>query len=334
MSMIDMLNPYAWIMQFRRSMYRTGILRSHRIGIPVISIGNLSSGGTGKTPIVLWLAHYLRSECHKSVAVVLRGYKRNTSGLLVVSDGKAINAMTSQSGDEAQLYAQERYIVICDEDRVRGSLKAKELGANVILLDDAFQHRRIKRDLDIVIINALEGIPHVIPFGNGREEASALADAGLVIVTNATSNVANLMSEIRRNTSAPVLSANIAFERFELLHSAEASIDLSHATVLALSGIGKPEGFENLLASKVAKVVPFRLRDHVVYDNPQVDEVIAFASKNNCSAVVTTTKDAVKLRDLQFRTTIPFIVMHSRPEFSNDDITLFITQLRNTLQRS
>src|SRR4051812_40501951 len=99
---IDLINPYAYTMQLRRFLYRKNILRSVRVSIPVISVGNLSTGGTGKTPVTLYLAKYCREILGKKTAVVLRGYKRKSSGFVLVSDGSSIIENVHRSGDEAQ----------------------------------------------------------------------------------------------------------------------------------------------------------------------------------------------------------------------------------------
>ena len=197
MNFTDLINPYSYAMKLRRLLYRKGILKSERVSVPVISIGNLSMGGTGKTPITLALARYCIETLNRKTAIVLRGYKRKSSGFLIVSNGKEILEDVTKSGDEAQLYAQElpEAIVICDEDRVRAARNAVKLGAEVILLDDGFQHLRLKRDLNILLINSDEGIPPVVPFGKGRETASALNNADFILVTNSNENSTKLWGE-------------------------------------------------------------------------------------------------------------------------------------------
>jgi tetraacyldisaccharide 4'-kinase len=140
MKLVNALNPYAVAMAVRRRLYESGQLNAHKLGIPVISIGNLTMGGTGKTPTAMLLTRYISEQHRKKVAIVLRGYKRESSGYQLVSEGNGPLLDVRQSGDEAYLLAEELLgsIVVVDENRVRGAEAAKKLGAEVILLDDGF----------------------------------------------------------------------------------------------------------------------------------------------------------------------------------------------------
>src|ERR1035437_10976461 len=125
-AIFDYINPYAYAMRLRRRLYERGSLRSSHPGVPVISVGNLSLGGTGKSPMVLAIARHLMEQ-HKRVAIVSRGYKRRSKGFLLVSDARRVLATVESSGDEAQMFAQmlPGAIVIVSEDRVRGAEQAK-----------------------------------------------------------------------------------------------------------------------------------------------------------------------------------------------------------------
>ncbi len=310
MNFVNYINPYAWAMRLRRRLYRHGALKSHAADIPVISIGNLSTGGTGKTPMAIWLGQLLKSEFLKQPAIILRGYRRPTKGQIVVSDGKRLLATLEQTGDEAQLIASELpgAIIICDEDRVRGSAKAAELGADVILLDDAFQHLRLRRDLNILLINEFEGIPPVLPFGKGREHHSALDDADLVIVTNSTVGRHNF-------DSIPTLFSKTIISSIEHLGTDSASIDpasLKGHKLLALSAIGNPQGFEASLSEYT--ILSHRLPDHFNYDVGTLGDIVTTARLSHCDRIITTTKDAVKIRPLVekgFVSEIPILVVKS-----------------------
>lgn len=337
--LIDLLNPYAWGMRLRRALYRNGLFRSYRIDIPVIAIGNLSSGGTGKTPLTLYLTCILEEKYHKKVGIVLRGYKRDTTGQIIVQSQGKLLVSPAESGDEAQLYAKEfsSTIVICDEDRVRGAQKANELGAEVILLDDAFQHLRIKRDLNILLVNALEGLPAVIPFSKGRETIAAASDADVIIITNADSAKTGFRNSLISATSKTILCSNIEITGFENLTDPHADIthhSLHHQKVLVLSGLGNPESFECSVFPLVRGLVSYRLPDHASYDTTIVDTIIGFAKKNNCSSIITTTKDAVKLFEV-FKNTdapeIPFLIAHSQLVITEGNEQL-LTLIENVLK--
>ncbi len=323
MQLIDLLNPYAYAMKLRRWFFRKGIVKSVKVSVPVISIGNLSMGGTGKTPVTLYVGRYCIETLQKRTAIVLRGYKRKTSGYLLVSDGKNIVVNVDQSGDEAQLYAHQLSdaIVICDEDRVRGTQSAIALGAEVILLDDGYQHLHLKRDLNILLINADEGIPPVLPFGKGRETDSARSDADITIQTN-----------FEKNTHTPLQFEEKPVAQIQTilssvnLYSGDDEVDalpeiLKDEKVLALSGIAHPERFERSLASVAASVIPYRLPDHAEYDVAVLKKIASKAIAEKCNFIATTTKDVVKMLDV-YRAMqrknpflLPLAVIHSEVKF-------------------
>ncbi|MEP7233665.1 MAG: tetraacyldisaccharide 4'-kinase [Ignavibacteriota bacterium] len=331
MNFTDAFNPYSYAMQLRRWLYRKRILRSTKLSIPVISIGNLSMGGTGKTPLTLLLADYCTNDLAKRTAIVLRGYKRQSSGLVVVSNGSGPLVDVRASGDEAQLYAKEipSVIVICDEDRVRGGKHAISLGAEIILLDDGFQHLRLARDLNIILINSDEGIPAVLPFGKGRENMSAVADADLLIRTNAS----DLTTTPEQPGDIPQILIRSAITGAKIF-SADTQIDalpeiLSGRRILAVSAIGNPVRFEQMLAAIPCTVIPFRLPDHAEYDAAKLLEITEIAAKSKCDFIVTTTKDSVKMAEsyirlLEHNTSLPpLVVIQADLEFLSGKSILF-----------
>jgi len=331
MNITDLINPYAYAMKLRRFFYRKGIRRSERVSAPVISIGNLSMGGTGKTPVTLHLARYCIEPLQKKTAIVLRGYKRTGSGFLLVSNGNEILENVTRSGDEAQLYAQElpEAIVICDEDRVHGAQIAVKFGAEVILLDDGFQHMRLKRDLNILLINSDDGIPAVFPFGKGREDSSAITDADIVIQTNYSENSPSFES----GWNKPFVIARNSISGVNL-YSGDDEIDaspeiLAGTRILALSGIAHPERFEKSLRDIAFEVIPFRLHDHAEYNAALLTKIVSKAAEAKCGFIATTTKDAVKMlesyREMQRHDhSLPKIaVIHSDIQFiSGEELLL------------
>ncbi|MFI5263477.1 MAG: tetraacyldisaccharide 4'-kinase, partial [Candidatus Kapaibacterium sp.] len=329
MNITDLINPYAYAMRLRRYLFRQKILRFESVSVPVISVGNLSMGGTGKTPITLCLGRYCIETLQKKAAIVLLGYKRKSTGFLLVSNGNEILEKVARSGDEAQLYAMElpEAIVICDEDRVRGAQNAVALGAEVILLDDGFQHLRLKRDLNVLLINSDEGIPPVLPFGKGREDRAAIKDADVIIQTNYGQNSGSFISD--RNK--PLVTAHTSLSSITL-YSGDDEIDalseiLSGNRILAVSGIANPERFERSLREVASEVIAYRLGDHAEYDTALLHKIAAEATERRCEFIATTTKDAVKMLDsfraMQRRDSslLPIAVIHSDVEFiSGSDI--------------
>ncbi len=151
------MNPYGAVAAARRRLYESGWLRSERVDVPVVSIGNLTWGGTGKTPVLAFLAARVE-ERGRRVGIVSRGYRRRSSGLVVVSDGSGAVASASAGGDEPVLLARRfpRAVVVVAERRPDAAREAVRLGAEVLLLDDAFQHLAIARDADVVLVDAAD----------------------------------------------------------------------------------------------------------------------------------------------------------------------------------
>jgi tetraacyldisaccharide 4'-kinase len=251
-------------------------------------------------------------------AVVLRGYKRASSGQLIVRDWNEIRANSRRSGDEAALYARElpNTVVICDASRVSGARMAREMGAEVIVLDDGFQHLRLRRDLNIVLINALEGIPNVIPFGKGREVRAALSAVSVLVVTNDSDEAVLLRHSLEKQLPGKTVSATTQITKLRPLGDRSPSSvghDLSGRKVLAVSGIGTPQGFEEALRPLVRDFVALRFSDHKDYTASDLERIYATAATSSCEVIVTTTKDEVKLARLVAATgeLPPFVVAES-----------------------
>jgi tetraacyldisaccharide 4'-kinase len=314
MQIVDYLNPYAYIMRLRRMMYERGWLKSYHPGIPVISVGNLKMGGTGKSPMVLLIAKYLESKHSKRVAIISRGYKRSTKGFLLVSNGKEILASVEDSGDEAQMLAEllPNTMVIVDEDRVRGAKKAKELGSEVIILDDGFQHLRLRPDINILLIAGTSS--PVIPFGRSREPAIAARAADVIISSDGrdTSDLKNENSNIVFATVRVVPSSLMSFSVPDVPLT-----ELKSKHILALSSIANPERFYVMLRELGATVVPKSLGDHAEYSESLVEKILTEAKTSGVEMIVTTMKDAVKSRQYFMRvsTNIPILILLHSLEF-------------------
>ena len=284
MQLFDYLNPYAYIMRLRRAMYERGWLKSHHPGIPVISVGNLTMGGTGKSPMVLLIAKYLEEKFGKRVAIISRGYKRRTNGFLLVSSGEEILASVEDSGDEPQMFARllPNAIVIVDEDRVRGAKKAKELGAEVIVLDDGFQHLRLKRDLNILLMDGTSS--PILPLGRSREPGSAVRAADIIISSdgNASSETSNA---VVRSIPSSLMSLTVVDVPLTALKGKH---------ILALSSIANPERFTNMHCELGATVIAKNLGDHAEYSQGLIEKILVEAKTNGVEMIVTTMKDAVK----------------------------------------
>src|SRR5438132_13231720 len=215
LALLPLSGFYGAVTKARLALYNAGVFNAQRIAAPVISVGNITAGGTGKTPLVEWIARTLAAGgC--SPCVVTRGYRRNTKGRIVASNGIDISATLDEAGDEALMLAESlkgKAAVVCDTDRVAGANWAIEnLKSDVIILDDGFQHRRIARDLNIVTIDATNpwGNGNLLPAGTLREPLAALSRADSFVITRADNAVqtAALRDERRElNAKAPIFTS-------------------------------------------------------------------------------------------------------------------------------
>src|SRR5919202_1133451 len=210
---------YGAVTRARMRLYRTGLLKTENVGAPVVSVGNLTTGGTGKTPLVEWVARAVAGEGLRA-CVLTRGYGRaDEARRVVASNGARVLAEVAECGDEPRLLAEKLVgvaSVVCDRDRVAAARWARaELGAEVFVLDDGFQHLRIARDLDIVTLDATApwGGGRLLPRGRLREPPAALARAGCVVITRAelAGDLENLRAEAVRLSGgrAAVISSRV-----------------------------------------------------------------------------------------------------------------------------
>jgi tetraacyldisaccharide 4'-kinase len=298
-------------LKVRRAAYDAGLARAKRVDAKVVSIGNITTGGTGKTPATIYFAReYLARGLR--VVVLSRGYGRSTPAdtPLVVSDGIDILLSPAESGDEPRLIAEKLAeklagvpVVVCG-DRVRGAeLAIEKFGAELILLDDGFQHAAIARDEDIVLIDCANpfGFGKLLPRGLLREPLSALKRATRFVLTRAdgcdcTDTIAALRginpdAPVNRSRHNPVGLVTLDGERREELDS------ISGGKVLAVSSIGNPEAFEKTLSRLGADVArSLRFADHHDYTDADADNIMAAAKESGAEYIIGTEKDGVRLR--------------------------------------
>jgi tetraacyldisaccharide 4'-kinase len=299
---------YSAVTRTRLAAYRRGWLSVSKIPAPVISIGNLTAGGTGKTPLVEWVCRTLAAAgCAGKICVLTRGYGReNPNSQVLVSDGSQLLANPIQSGDEPYLLAKNllgKAAVIANPDRLSaGSWAIEHLGSQVFVLDDGFQHLTLHRDLDIVTIDATN------PFGGGglrRESRSGLSRAGCVVITRTeqVEDTTQLKHELsRRIASTPVfLSQMIASEIRTLDGAPIEKSSLSSQKFAAFCGVGNPESFFNQLRREgYAPGFTRKFADHHNYTQADVDRLVKEAQARDETVLVTTAKDALKLTNLSF----------------------------------
>jgi tetraacyldisaccharide 4'-kinase len=297
----------------RSVLYRTGVISTHELNAPVISVGNLTTGGTGKTPLVEWLARACARDGHR-VCILTRGYGRSRPReRVVVSDGDALLADAEVGGDEPRLLAERlRGIaaVISDADRVAAGLWArKNLHCNLFIIDDGFQHRRLGRDLDIVTIDASDpwGGGNLLPAGRLREPRKELARADCVVVTRSDQapSISELLNKLEKVSGgrALLVSRMVLTGARAVLTEGHGNVSLSglETPIAAFCGIGNPEAFFRQLRTSGHELrSTHAFPDHHVYSQHDISRLTATAHSRGARTLVTTAKDAVKLRELSF----------------------------------
>lgn len=287
---------YGWITQLRNFLYDTGIFKSYAFDIPIIAVGNLSVGGTGKTPQIEYLIRLL-SEKYR-VATLSRGYKRQSKGFILAND----TSTASQLGDEPfQFYKKfQNTSVAVDADRKNGIEQLLSLPdkPEVILLDDAFQHRKVKAGFYILLTSYddLFCDDFILPMGNLRESRSGVKRADIIIVTKCP----NDLSEIEQNKikkkvglDSPIFFSSIAYD--DSVYSSDNSFKVSEIkiqTKLLLAGIAKPKSFFAYLQNENDIVMKFS--DHHHFSE---DDILNIKKQAKNNLIITTEKDFVRLND-------------------------------------
>lgn len=296
---------YRLIVHLRNRLYDRQILTSVKLSRPVISVGNLTVGGTGKTPCVILLGQLL-GRLGFQPAVISRGYGgKSPVPVNIVSDGKSILLSAQDAGDEPLLIARALpgIPVITGASRaLTGQAAIDRFGAQVLVCDDAFQHRRIARDIDIVLLDAERplGNGHLLPRGELRESIEGLRRADCLILTRCD-NVCPLHPDIAKIVEAAGIPVFRAAHRFRDLvrpsdNTAEPPADLRGKKVCAFSGIARPESFRKLLHEAGAEILSFiDFPDHYAYDHRDLEELERFFRSLAADYWVTTEKDAMRL---------------------------------------
>ena len=283
--------------------------RKKELRRPVISVGNIVVGGTGKTPAVEMLAHILKI-WGRRVAILSRGYRRKPTKSSVrfgvVSDGKRILLGSEEGGDEPQQLAKNLpgVAVLVGKDRfLTGNIAIDKYGCDAIVLDDGYQYLALKRDLDIVVINASYpfGNGYLLPRGPLREPKSNLKRANLFLLTHVdeSTNHEILKQELKSiNPTAPIIESihsPVFLQEIATGNRLELKF-LTDRDIFALSSIGHPESFEKTLMNLGANVRDcFRFPDHHTYSFREIDRIRRLAHENGVETIVTTQKDAMRL---------------------------------------
>jgi len=316
-----LLIPFSWlyaaVISIRNRLYALGVFKARALPCRVISVGNITVGGTGKTPAVIALAKHLQKEKVR-VAILLRGYKRQSrEKVTIVSDGERVCASLKESGDEAYMMAKHLSgipIVVSSQRYQAGQVALERFGVEVLLLDDGFQHRQLARDVDILTVPAHSVIglqaarERLLPAGNLREPPTALRRADVILLTHTdTIDVSPCTKEtlqrltpnalILESVHQPVHFYPLAppknSEGTDFLSTSEA---VKGKRLLAVCGIGNPDAFATTLMQCSAESVKLlAYPDHHVYTEADFVRIDTVFQAVQADVIVTTQKDAQKL---------------------------------------
>jgi tetraacyldisaccharide 4'-kinase len=318
---------FGLIVKLRLALYNARILRDSTLGVQVIAVGNITVGGTGKTPVVEKFARALQDEGRK-VAILSRGYRSNPGPLphrlmnklllrqdttppRVVSDGKSLLLDSETSGDEPYMLASnlKDVVVLVDKDRVKaGRYAIRKFGCDIILLDDGFQYWKLRgRRRDVVLIDCQQpfGNEHLLPRGTLREPPPHLRRAHYIFITKSDGNTAGLRARIaKHNPGAKIIECVHHPLYYEDVFTGERhGLDfVKGRRVAALSGIAQPESFDQSLVKMGADVVYAKhFADHHRFSQQEILNVINRGKKRRAEIIVTTQKDAVRFPKIDRR---------------------------------
>jgi len=297
---------YEFTISVRNLFFDKSVFKSEKVNAKVISVGNINVGGSGKTPLVIYVTNLLKNSGYK-VGVLSRGYGRKSIGYKLVSKGDAILTSVEECGDEIYHTALEcKVAASVSENRVKGAKRLiEETGINTIVLDDAFQHRWIKRDIDLVIIdqsfvNNKSFFTHnLLPSGDLREGFDSLKRADAIIVNRKFLDKEEIKSEMKKYFKGKQIFTSYykAISFVDTMRKIEYNLDdFRGQESLVVSGIANPRSFLNVLG-KVHVNTQNKLifRDHKNYTLREVQQIRKRFYTTNSHSVVTTEKDAVKL---------------------------------------
>ena len=302
---------YAAVTRLRTAAYKKGLLKTTKLPVPVVSIGNITAGGTGKTPLVARVSRILADEGRR-VCILTRGYgRKNATQRIVVSDGRAVLAKVNEAGDEPFWLAESLKgvaAVIADPARAAaGQWAIENLDADVLVLDDGFQHLQLARDFNILAIDATNpwGGGRLLPSGLLREAPRGAARADCVIITRAepNSHTEELKTTLQQLVgNRPILTSHMQSKGVrELVDSRLDSQIQVTQPVAAFCAVGNPASFfANLLKAGVTLAHTHTFPDHHHYNQADVSRLADEARRAGAASLITTAKDAVKLRELDF----------------------------------
>jgi tetraacyldisaccharide 4'-kinase len=304
-----LLLPLSWlyrvVCKVRLLLYRRGWLKQEKLSARVVSVGNVTVGGTGKTPLVVYLAQRLHERNYR-VAILTRGYKRRSSGLVEITQDSKEKIAWEDVGDEPYLLSMRLPgvpIMVCKDRAASGRRAIRNYGSDILLLDDGFQHLKLKRDLDIVVIDSANpfGNRQLLPTGILREPLSSLkrADVFVLTKTDQTSGQDELIEMLdAQNPAAPLVRSVYRISGVEDFFD-RSPVDpegLKGRKAFIFSGIGNPLSFEKTVEQLNVSILQHRIfPDHFAYREKDLVNLMMQAQDQGADFIITTEKDSVRI---------------------------------------
>ena len=320
---------YGWAVSARVFFYRKGIYRTHSLPCKVISVGNLTLGGTGKTPFACLVAEMVRKRGYRT-AVLSRGYKGGYQGAYaLVSDGERVLLDPAQAGDEPCLLARKLKgvpVIVGKKRWIAGRYAIDRFHAEVLILDDGFQHLALKRDINLLLLDSSSPFDNgrLFPRGELRESLNQVRRADALVLTKGGTDdiIINLRKRFMNlSKDLPIFRVRYDPEAIQVWgeKGTLAPQDLREKRILAFCGLAKPESFEKTLGGLGAQILHFEpFPDHFSYKEEDLERLRRIAGEVGAEAMVTTEKDMVRFKDFA-PGTIPLWALSVRHVFQGDD---------------
>ncbi|MAJ43143.1 MAG: tetraacyldisaccharide 4'-kinase [Candidatus Marinimicrobia bacterium] len=324
---------YRIVITIRYFLYRNGFKKAVKFKTPIISVGNITVGGTGKTPMVYYLVKELQKKYPK-ISILSRGYGRKTKGFHLVNDGNKLLSSPRNSGDEPFLLANKlgNCIVAVDENRVRGIKNLEEeFKPDLVILDDGFQQLGIHKTIDIVLLNASKSFSEfkVLPIGNGREPISKLKRADILIYTK-TKNFQKPKWSSEINIDCPTFNSKYDAEVWEYKDNNYQKIYDLPKNLFAFCGIADPNSFQQVLDKNCISLSGLKVfKDHEPYSKKNIKQLSKEISNKKTKNVITTEKDIVKLPEFFLKNHHIFTI---RINHIFEDKNLFINKINSIIK--
>ncbi|HPN74209.1 MAG TPA: tetraacyldisaccharide 4'-kinase [Candidatus Marinimicrobia bacterium] len=325
---------YGLITKLRNLFYDRHIFKAIKVPVPVVAVGNITAGGTGKTPFVIALAKFLYEKGYR-IAIISRGYRRKSRGTVIVSDGRQILTTPQQAGDEPFLMAGKLpgVVIAADTDRIAAAHTAIEnFACNLIIADDAFQHRRLARDINIVLWDPKTPSwqKYFFPVGRLREPWHGLKRADYLVFSKTDKIIPEQRTFFEKfNPVITFFTAPLKIVGLRTLSAENVSINtVAGKNVLAFCGLGNHIQFETTTRQlNCGKVTFLRFPDHHHYTTTDLQKIIIKAEQMNCDYLVTTEKDAVNLPVNAGSLAIPLLVIEIELKLSDEIKTAILQRL-------